>query len=93
MEGLKNNLFKQEHVEEVYEERLEICKKCPFYDPEGKSKGAVVKGSPSCSSCGCPMATKLRALSTNCPEGLWSAVMDEDLEDKVKDQIDKDDNN
>lgn len=87
LEGLKNNMFKTDHVEKIHDERLEICKGCPFYDPEGKSEKAVLKGKPSCASCGCPMATKLRSLTTDCPEGFWSHITDSELADKIEKQI------
>jgi len=93
LEGLKNNVFKKEHVEEVYNSRLEICKRCDYYDPEGQSEAAIVKGQPSCAACGCALALKLRALSTSCglteiyKDPLWGPVIDEDIEDKIKDQI------
>lgn len=93
MESLKNNLFKKEHVEEIYNERLSICKKCPHYDPEGKSDKAIFNGKESCGACGCPLASKLRSLATECgavelgEEPRWTAVVDEDTAKKIKDQI------
>lgn len=41
-EGMKNNLFKREHIEEVYHERLEICKTCKLFDLSGE--GCTIPG-------------------------------------------------
>jgi ribosomal protein L37E len=93
IEGIKNNMFKKEHVEEVYNHRLDICKSCTFYDPKGQSEKAVFKGSPSCGACGCPLSTKLRSLSTECgltevgETPLWGPVVDEETEEKIEKQI------
>lgn len=95
LEGVKNNIFTKEHVEEIYNERLSICKTCPHYDPKGESERAYVKGSPSCRACGCPLATKLRSLSTECGKSdlgekpLWGPITDEETEDLINTQINK----
>ena len=88
-EGIKNNIFKQEHIEEVYNHRLQTCQTCPYYDPKGEFENAYFPGSPSCGSCGCPLANKLRSLSTKCPEGFWNAITDEITEFKIEQQIKK----
>jgi len=87
LEGLKNKLFKKEHVEAVAKERTDICLKCPYYDPLGKSKKATIKGTPSCSICGCTIELKTRCLSCECPVKKWLKVTGEKLEDKIKEQI------
>lgn len=93
LEGIKNNMFKKEHVEEIYNERLEICKNCKYYDPEGKSPKAVTPGDPACGACGCPLATKLRSLSTVCGKAsigetpLWTSITDQETEDKLKEKL------
>lgn len=82
----------------MYEARLEICKTCPYYDPKGESKKAVISGSASCGACGCPLATKLRSLSTECgatvlgEEPKWGPVVDEETEDKILKQINENNN-
>jgi len=35
LEGLKNKIFKNKHVEEIFQERLTICNKCPNLDLKG----------------------------------------------------------
>lgn len=41
-EGMKNNIFKKEHIEEVYRERLIVCESCSLYDIDGR--GCAVPG-------------------------------------------------
>ena len=38
LEGLKNKIFKNKHVEEIFQERLTICNKCPNLDLKGDYK-------------------------------------------------------
>lgn len=88
-EGISNSIFKREDVESVAEGRLEICRsnKCGYYDPEGKSEAAVMKGVESCGSCGCKLNWKSRALSDECPEGYWERVLTETEEAVLKEKL------
>ena len=88
-EGLKNNMFKKEHIEVIAHERLKICLVCPFYDPTGTSEKATFKGKPSCASCGCLTALKTRCLSCDCPENKWLKITDDHTSQKIKNQIKK----
>ena len=45
-EGLMNNIFKKEDVEEIAEHRLGVCKACTLYDESGK--GCAVPGTQPC---------------------------------------------
>ena len=74
IEGLTNKVFKKEHVEEIYNERLETCNVCEFKDNEG-SKCAVPGTGPCCEKCGCSLSLKLRSLSSSCPILKWGAVL------------------
>ncbi len=74
LEGIKNNIFKSEHIEEIATERYAICQGCNLLDLEGK-ECLVPNTQPCCGSCGCSMKLKLRALSADCPEGKWDAVL------------------
>jgi len=81
-EGIKNTIFKTEHVELIANERWKICKKCDLIDLNGKN--CVAPGTqPCCSSCGCSLAFKIRALSSACPEGKWEALLTEEEEGKL----------
>ena len=82
LEGIKNRIFKQEHIEEIFEERLAICKECIHYDTEG-TKCYMTGTQPCCGECGCSLALKLRALSSECGLAKWDAVLNEEEEDKL----------
>jgi len=82
LEGIKNSIFKKEHIEAEASKRLDECKHCPSLDMKG-SKCTVPGTQPCCSECGCSLALKIRALSSDCPLGKWKALMDEDVEEKL----------
>ena len=79
-------------MEEIYNQRLEICKGCECYDLQGS--GCTIPGTQPCCStllggCGCSLSLKLRSLSTNCPKSKWLAVVNEQEEQMIKDQIEE----
>ena len=74
LEGIKNNIFKTDHIEEIAKERSIICEGCSLYDTKGTTC-LVPLTAPCCGSCGCSMKLKLRALGADCPEGKWDAVL------------------
>lgn len=88
LEGIKNNIFKSEHVEEIAAERYAICQTCDKLDLDG-SECLVPGTQPCCGSCGCSMGLKLRALGADCPENKWDAVLSHEenylLQKKLKD--------
>ena len=51
--------------EEVLKERMDICKKCEFWDAE------AFAGTGRCKKCGCSTQAKLRMATEKCPEGKW----------------------
>jgi hypothetical protein len=78
-EGITNTIIRDEYVEDVSKLRMEICNDCT-------SKGdecVVIGTAPCCNECGCSLAFKTRALSTECPLGKWKALMSEEEEDKL----------
>lgn len=83
VEGIKNSLFKQEHVEQIAAERMAICEKCPSLDTEGSS--CLVPGThPCCGKCGCSLEFKLRSLSSDCGDEenpKWHALLSQEEED------------
>lgn len=85
-EGLRNRIFKDEHVEAIYLERRAICDGCDNKDIEG-SKCAVPGTKPCCSLCGCSLSLKLRSLSSECPDKKWLAVADKQEEEMIRQQI------
>jgi hypothetical protein len=48
-------------IKEIGKKRLDICEKCPRYNPERKK----------CLECGCRMPMKVLLPMTKCPLGYW----------------------
>lgn len=86
LEGIKNKVFKKEHIEQVYNERLKICNTCDDIDKEGV-KCEVPLTNPCCGLCGCSLSLKLRSLSSECPKGKWVAITTEEEEDLINSQV------
>jgi len=85
-EGIKNKLFKQEHIEEIYEERMAICNTCPSKDDSGEH--CYVPGTaPCCKECGCSLELLLRSLSSSCEENKWGAYLTDEEADELNNQI------
>ena len=82
-EGIKNNVIKKEHVEQIADIRWAECSLCEHLDNKGKSC-AVPGTKPCCGKCGCSMGLKIRALSSSCPIGKWEAVVSKEQEKKLK---------
>jgi hypothetical protein len=87
-EGVRNNIFKKEHIEEIAFSRNEVCVKCPYIDLKG-DKCAVIGTQPCCSECGCSLKLKTRSLSSECPKGFWKAVTTQQEEDLIRQSINK----
>ena len=85
-EGISNTLFKKEHVEAVATDRFQICIKCSLFDAKGDD--CLAPGTqPCCADCGCSLAFKVRSLSSECPKGFWDAVVTEEQEEIINNQI------
>lgn len=89
LEGIKNSVFKKEHIEQIAEQRLQICKTCSNYDESGD--GCLVPGSQPCCNiktggCGCSLKFKTRSLSSACPLNtpLWEALLTTEEENKIE---------
>jgi hypothetical protein len=89
LEGIKNSIFKDEHVEEVAAARDEICQKCEFIDRSG-DKCAVPGTQPCCGSCGCSLQFLQRSLSAFCHEDKWDAVLSKKEEKALIKKLGKD---
>ena len=86
LEGLKNNIFKQEHIEKIAEERFKICVTCPDLDSRG-SKCLVPGTGPCCGICGCSLGLKLRDLSSGCgneDHPRWEPILTEEEHEEMK---------
>ncbi len=88
LEGVTNSIFKQDHIEEIAEERKSICDMCPFLDTVG-TKCAIPGTAPCCGECGCKLSLLRRSLSSSCPKGFWEALLTESEEDAVVNSIKK----
>ena len=92
IEGIKNNMFKKEHVEAVATDRFQICIKCSLFDAKGAD--CIAPGTqPCCSDCGCSLAFKVRSLSSECPKGYWNSLVSEETEELIIKQIGSDGTN
>lgn len=85
-EGVKNNIFKTKHVEDIAFFRNEICRVCEFIDTTG-AKCAIPGTQPCCGECGCSLKLKTRSLSSDCPRGFWKAELTEEEEAIVNNQL------
>ena len=90
LEGIKNSIFKKEHVEAVAEYRMFVCKNCKLYDETGE--GCMVPGTQPCCNeklggCGCSLSLKTRALSSDCPLKKWKAELSEEEEDLLNKKL------
>ena len=71
LEGIKNKYLKKkdkDKLKSIAEKRISICRtnQCGFYDKDGSSKKAVIKGLEACSGCGCNLEIKGYSLSSHC---------------------------
>lgn len=73
--------------DEVYNERMDICKKCEWYDEEQDR----------CKNCGCWLGQKAKWSLDSCPIGKWSPHSDifinEHFEELMKDLDNKEETN
>lgn len=81
LEGFKNDWFPPEELRQLItdtsEERLAICKGCPFNSTPGR-----ISSLSRCLDCKCFLTKKTKCLSCQCPQNKWQAIVTED-EDKI----------
>jgi len=88
LEGIKNSIFKQEHVEEIAATRDSICQKCEHIDREGKE--CVVPGTqPCCGICGCSLGFLQRSLSSKCEAGKWDVILTDEENDELNNHLEQ----
>lgn len=88
-EGIKNSIFKDEHVEEIAKKRNEICESCDDIDREG-NKCFAPGTQPCCGICGCSLKFLQRSLSSSCEAGKWKAVLTEKEEEELIKKLEED---
>jgi hypothetical protein len=89
LEGIKNNVFKSEHVEMIAGSRMKICVNCKLFDNgEDKSACLIAGTTPCCNQnkggCGCSLPIATRSLSKACPLGKWEAELTQAQEDALQ---------
>lgn len=83
--------------DEIYNERIEICKSCQYYDDSLVDPNNPEEKIIRCMSCGCWLKAKARWSLDSCPIGKWSANSDtfikEKFEELMKDLDNKEETN
>jgi len=73
IEGWKNHLLPEEKekafIEYVSNIRLAICEECSFHSKNHKS----IRRDIHCTDCGCPLISKTKCLTCECPLQKWTA--------------------
>lgn len=90
LEGVTNSIFKKEDVEQIAQQRMQICEKCELLDVQGD--GCMVGGTAPCCNeklggCGCSLTFKTRSLSSECPKGYWLAEVTQEEEDVINQKL------
>lgn len=77
-EGWKNTIIKDDHVEVIAKKRLEICASCEFNSEVATALGTYssIRPDKHCTQCGCPLMSKTRCVSCNCPKDKWGSEND-----------------
>lgn len=93
IEGWRNNLIPPIHlkdlINQVSNERIEICKECEFNSLNQKG---IHLGN-HCTICGCPLSALTKCLSCDCSfeHPKWKAVISGNEEIEISNGKDKDD--
>lgn len=90
LEGVANSIFRKEDVEQIAQQRMQICEKCALLDVQGD--GCMVGGTAPCCNeklggCGCSLTFKTRSLSSECPKGYWLAEVTQEEEDIINQKL------
>jgi hypothetical protein len=90
IEGVKNSIFRSADVEEIAQQRMQICEACQLYTTD--DKGCMVSGTTPCcdqrqGGCGCSLGFKTRSLSSECPLGKWVAELTQEEEDQLNQKL------
>ena len=90
LEGVTNSIFKKEDVEQIAQQRMQVCFKCALLDMQGD--GCLVGGTAPCcdqtkGGCGCSLGFKTRSLSSECPKGYWLAEVTQEEEDVINQKL------
>jgi len=87
-EGWRNHILPPSHMKEriqaISEERLSICRGCPFHSSNKKGYQTLRKDE-HCTDCGCPLISKTKCLSCSCPQDKWAAELTPEEEQIIHD--------
>lgn len=94
LEGWRNHLVPPEElrdiIQQVHEERMNICNKCPFQSENAKNDGyTTIRVDVHCTKCGCPLVSKTKSLSSKCPIGKWSNLVTNEEKYLIEQEIKK----
>jgi len=64
---------------EVYEDRIAICKSCIYY----------FKPTGTCKDCGCFMKIKARLAPMGCSQKKWQKTTKKEINDNIREKIEK----
>ena len=94
-EGWKNKLVPskllKKQIEEVSQERMDICNRCAFNSENRKlnKNYSTVRPDVHCTSCGCTLSAKTACLSCRCPKNFWMEVLSEEQENEINEANEK----
>ena len=76
-------------IAKVSSERMEICEGCVFHSEVRKTKMVYKSVRPDvhCASCGCTLSAKTACLSCSCPLNKWEAVLNEEQQEHIENEI------
>lgn len=75
LQGVTNSIFVKDVIEEMAQERLAVCRACPFNSEVARAEGkTIMRKDEHCLDCGCNLHLKSRAPSSECPQKKWLAL-------------------
>lgn len=92
LEGTWNSIFVKKEIEEIANQRDEICRGCSMNSDHAKrfNKYKTFRPDFHCTVCGCDLHLKTRALSQECPLGKWEAHMSQEEEFELTKKLEQD---
>lgn len=87
-EGWRNHLspskYMKEKIIQVSEQRLAICRECPFHS----SKHKTMRPDEHCTQCGCSLLPKTKCLTCFCPIDKWGPELTPEEQKTINDETD-----
>lgn len=90
--GLINTIVVKEEIEKMAEERLAICRRCPFNSEVARANGQnIFRKDEHCLKCGCVLKLKTRYPAAQCPLDIpkWRALANNEESDKIMELLEK----